>query len=287
MEPFTAKNAEIIVKPPRISFLTDRIPPPAPLYIDGQDELQILINANAPSEYLLQTRLLRPDGSILTHSETLRNLTSNYANNNVTIRLTEGFLLSVTLTSNSGETQPGTVWASAIINKDQFNPNTARQVLFQGHLTTRRALTWPNGPMEAPTDGAGFLDVISSADPAAGAEVNVVLSTTTICEIISASAQLVTDATAATRTVSWATDDGTNIYGQYVEPAGQIASLTCQHSFGQGCGPASLANVVFHTAAPVGLRVPAFHRLRTITNGLQAGDNWGVCRILVKRWPQA
>src|SRR5438034_982395 len=52
--------------PPAVSFLTTRIPPPAPLYLTREDVLQVEVyNSVTAAVISLGARLLRPDGVIV------------------------------------------------------------------------------------------------------------------------------------------------------------------------------------------------------------------------------
>ena len=99
--------AEILSKNPLITFKTKDVVPPSAVYIDVQERLQIQINTLQAASIMLTTRLLRAaDGVIVKHSQLLIPTLLSYASQDFNIFLTEGFLLSLTLTDVIGSVQP-------------------------------------------------------------------------------------------------------------------------------------------------------------------------------------
>jgi hypothetical protein len=132
-------------------------------------------------------------------------------------------------------------------------------------------------------DTQGEILTLSSADPAAGAEISYTLPAGYRYQILSVQATLVTDATAANRFPVLTINDGTNDVAGFAAGTAQTATQTVAYQFGPGIAgyQASLRTHV-PTATPLILK--AGNIIKTVTAGIVAGDNWGIARICVMRW---
>jgi hypothetical protein len=121
---------------------------------------------------------------------------------------------------------------------------------------------------------------VSSADPAAGAEISYTIPTGQLFEVTAVTFALVTSATAANRRVALTFDDGTNVFFKSVAQVVQTASLTWTYSAGAGgVDTTSVAGTDMKLVLPVGLILPGGYRIRTASTALEADDNYGIARI--------
>ena len=95
---------------PEVSFLTTRIPPPAPLYLTREDVVQVeLYNSVSNAAISVGARFLRPDGVIVPVVRDFRP-TADRSRNVFTLDLGEGYLLGLHF-GTSAVTQPGQAYA--------------------------------------------------------------------------------------------------------------------------------------------------------------------------------
>lgn len=133
-------------------------------------------------------------------------------------------------------------------------------------------------------DSEGILTTVAGADAANGAEAGTItVPAGHAYKLLMYSVALVTDANAANRWVSLVLDDGTTVLCRMQSKSQLTASLTVQMSWGVQLGNgASGAALVTGGAIDCGLPedkrllLKAASRIRTITTGIQATDNYGV-----------
>ncbi len=136
-------------------------------------------------------------------------------------------------------------------------------------------------------NGHGLIRLITGTNPAAGAEVSEAVPAGVRWRILTVEIILVAEVTAAVRTVELAFDDGANVYFDRKSPADQAASETREYHF----SPVGYTDSAFiDTDIVLGippLILPAGHRIRTITNNLQSGDDFSAPLLLVEEWDES
>lgn len=161
--------------------------------------------------------------------------------------------------------------------------------LIQGYVTHEQVRAWPGSPLETSDSGPGCMRTLTGTDPAAGAEISETVPTGARWELTAIGFTLVSDATVATRRPNLFLDDGTlNDYFRSANPGTQTASSSNRYHFAPSM---PLAAIVGGTSQLGGLItphiMPAGHRIRTATNSLQAGDNYGSPTYVVREWLEA
>lgn len=133
----------------------------------------------------------------------------------------------------------------------------------------------------------GRLTLKQSADPAAGAEITFVADEDII--VHSVYVTLVTSATVANRRVHLIADDGANgannIFWRQPATVDITASLTEPITAFEGATSTAAAGVLVLTLPVGGLRMRRNDRLRTLTTGIDVGDNYGAMNLWVERQP--
>lgn len=270
---------------PLINYRTTDVTPGSPIYVQNEDSLVFGatgdVSVGAPLR--ITYRLLRPDGTIINANSTADlGLAGNMTL--TSIRLTEGFLLSCGVGQLVALGSPGRTYCTMGLVRGDPNQQPFSAVLFSGYLTAHRSLGWPGGPTEAEGSGQGFLRTIVGTDPAAGVEVSEVVPGGVRWRLISLVAALVTDATVINRFVGLWLDDGASVYFKSTGPS-HPASNTIPYTFSTAAikDPGVLSGGTL-MPIPIGIVLPAGHRMRTNTLNLQAGDNYGAPIFLVEQW---
>lgn len=269
----------------QIHFLTDQVPPPAPLYVTSDDELKIIVwNSVASLSVQVTLRILRPDGQIVPQLETI-NPTSDRVGNTKFYPLQEGFILGVAVAATSGE-QLGATYVQVAISRGGTGANGFfAQLLTSGYIGQFRALTWPGVIMEHSQAGPGNIRSITGSSPAAGAEIAETVPTGALWRLNSFQFGFTASANVATRYPELVIDDGANtllqIDGARNITAGQAFSL----GFGAGMQfrqSPQQNHDLYALPGPFILR-PGY-RVRTSTLSLQANDQYTAPQYQVEEW---
>lgn len=158
------------------------------------------------------------------------------------------------------------------------------KLLLAGYVHQTSVLAWPGGVNRLSVEGPSNIRVVAGSDPAAGAEISETVQSRSRWRLLSLIATLVTDATVVTRIPSIVQDDSANIFVRDPMATGVGASQTKIFSWSiKGAGTEQTNTI---ETAPLSDDVILLRnfRLRTVTEGLQAGDNWGVPRFMVEEW---
>ena len=124
----------------------------------------------------------------------------------------------------------------------------------------------------------------TGSDPLAGAEVLLTVPWGGRWQLHAMRLVLVTDTTAVNREVDLVIDDGTNTLLMIEPPALQGLGGTRGYNYGTGFPSLNALTQEFLIPFPAGLMLQSGYRLRTVTTNLQAGDNYGIPRVLVEEW---
>ena len=133
----------------------------------------------------------------------------------------------------------------------------------------------------------GFQLVTLADDPAAGAEVAVTVPGRAAWRVLSVLVALVADATPVVRRPALVLDDQTTTYLTIPSAADQANTTTVTYNWSELLGYSIADATGLRQAMGMqGLTVQPGHRLRTVTTGLQAGDNYGRPVLLVHEVPE-
>lgn len=170
---------------------------------------------------------------------------------------------------------------------------TWRTLFCQGYLYVGTILTL--GFFGEQGEGRGQIRTITGTNPAAGAEISETVPTNARWKLLSFTAVLVADGNASNRFANLVIDNGTTANrraGPMRQGVAQTASQTRTHIWSIGHGPMSRdadnitdtdSILVGYFMGDVGLLPPAA-RIRTITTGLLAGDNYAAPIFQVEEW---
>jgi hypothetical protein len=124
--------------------------------------------------------------------------------------------------------------------------------------------------------------IIQSTNPIAGAEFSLTVPDRRIWKPLALSAVLVTDATIINRRPSLVFDNGTDIFARIA--AGTVNSESGTYRWSWIRGTTAMEDnegKVSVCPLPSDLIMLPGYRIRSLTNGIQAGDDWGVATLLV------
>lgn len=138
-----------------------------------------------------------------------------------------------------------------------------------------------NKPM--PLGVIGTAEIIT-LDPVAGAEW--IYTADYDMLVLSFVANLTTSAAVANRVVAVVADDGTNIFMQIGSSANQTATLTytyCGYAGSISSGGVAGGRLTIGFPA-TGIKLRKGDRIRSLTNLIDVGDNWGVANLQVEHY---
>jgi hypothetical protein len=265
----------------------------APLYLTGEDAIRLTaFNAAANVRLALRGRFLpvqqsahEPPSTVGVFESELVPTTDRLA----TLRTTplgEGWLLDWSLVAVAGTPKIGQCFAVVSLVRGGAGATIDFATLGQGYVTNVRRLGGPGVSLQSgsPFDGAGVLRSFAGTNPAAGAEISETVPTGARWRFISLRATLGTDATVANRAPVLTFDDGATAYAGAAGNFNQAASLSFVYHFGAVGVNHVQTSVAAMVSTPGNLVLPAGHRIRTITGGIQVTDDWSAPQLLVEEW---
>src|SRR5574341_797068 len=177
---------------PQISFASQSVAPPSPLYIHRDDNLNVQVwNALASATVVLRARLLLPEGTVVRVEREFA-LTSARALNQFSLNLTEGFLLDLTLNASVGVPRRGQMYA--LVRVVHGDPDLAQDslLLLADYVEQMKPATWPHSTPHSSLEGRGMLRSITGTNPAAGAEISETVPTNARWKLLEVTFSLVT-----------------------------------------------------------------------------------------------
>lgn len=264
---------------------------PYSIYVDADDKVVVTVWTSlslASSDLILWIRFLTIDGKVQTRKSYINSTSDRIRTRNYIGVGGPGWIIGISLLVDANTATPrvGQVYATIGLAKYLDGANTHITSLLSGYVLGRDALSWPPGLQHSSVEGPGLIRSITGTDPAAGAEISETVPTNARWKLISLSANLVTDATAANRNVYFIIDDGATILFQSSLFFNQSASVAARHSFGAlTVQTGTLSGSIISThAGPCDCLLFQGYRVRTATLNLQPGDNWGQPQLWVEEW---
>lgn len=277
-------GADARIQSTEIGLDVQHASPPTAAYVGKDDSLWIMCSNNAPSTVTVNARFLMPSGEIKLNQWTIAFTLSRSAQFKQ-IQLTECFLLSVAVVSNTASSATNiSCYVAAIVSRLVPTAFNAAQSLCQGYSSGTMPISWPTGVNTTNVDCAGVPHVLVGGAPIAGAEISETVPANAKWKITSIQATFTTSATAGNRFPAVTLDDGTFTFGTYPACAGIAAASQFRYTWLVGAllGPGGENAQVGSIPAETFL-MPGF-RIRTLTTGLAAGDQWSAPTYLVQEW---
>jgi hypothetical protein len=258
----------------------------SPLYVTGEDALAVTVNNAAAGVTVTITGRTLGFGQ-LRPSPFTQTLTPATDRSSSVVRFTlgDGWLLNAQVIVSAGTPAVGQTFARLSLVRGITANAVDEFTLAADYVTAKLPLSYPGSGVLRSTDGAGALRSITGATPAAGAEISETVPAGARWELIAFLWQLITGVAVANRTSRLVIDDGVNVLWNAPTTPVQPASLTINYAAAQGlvAGFQDTFSTNF-TPIPFGVKLAAGFRLRTGTVNLQAADQYGVVRYLVREW---
>lgn len=260
---------------------------PSAFYMTGEDALQLTVACSAAGVRVrVSGRFLGFDGVPRPFSHDIL-ATNDRVVSSLVRALGEGWLLNLHCAVVSGTTAYGSCWARVQVVRGLAASGIVLGTLCAGYVTSVQVIAFPGGRIQNMVEGPGNIRSITGTDPAAGAEMTETVPTGARWKLLALSIRFVTDATVVNRLPVLQYDDGTTIHFASDPEAAQVASLDHRWVTGPAIARLGAAWQTRQWAAPAPVLLAAGSRIRTATDGIQAGDNWGAPQLLVEEWIDA
>lgn len=184
------------------------------------------------------------------------------------------------------------IWVSVIDSDFNYSENSAYvQVglqingefitnLFTGYLDYTRALSWPAPISEKRHPGGGRIATVTTANPAAGAQISYTTVANQFMRVRNIVVTLVTSATVANRLVGFRFSDPIGGARKIISPVAQTATQTKTYylaEYNSGMGTSS-ANEIF-VPLPNELFLNSGTVITTVTDNMDGTDDFGAATI--------
>jgi hypothetical protein len=276
---------EIYTRPPAVQFATTGVAPPSPAYVTREDILRVQLWSTIPDVTVnLDVRLLLPNGIISPiHYDLVPS--GDAATNTFDIDMAEGYLLSAVLTSASAP-KGGAMYGRIVLFRGAAAAATHHMLLAAGYIVAAGGVSWPQPAFVQPGDGPGYVRVVLGTAPAAGAEISLTVGGARRWLVTSVTFTLTTSAVVANRAVNLTIDDGTTMVAMLDPPAVVPASTVARFTYATGLTRAARTDTSHQIPWPADLHLTGGWRIRTVTTGLQAGDQFSAPVVSVREWVQ-
>lgn len=199
--------------------------------------------------------------------------------------LNEGWLLSVAIRIDAGAPLDGQTYVRVELGAGRAGQFTPLDVLTADTLTAAHLVGWPGSPIRGPLEGPGALRAITGTNPGVGNEISETVPTGARWELFGFFTNLSSSAGVVNRRPQLYIDDGTNRVYQVSANNTQAQSLVYSYAFAQGASQvADTTNLAVTSPLPVGMRLGAGYRIRTVTTNIQGADFYTAVAYLVREW---
>jgi hypothetical protein len=271
---------------------TDTPPLPLPLqftlgqavYLTGEDHLRVRsLNSAAGVTLAVEGRQFTVDNVFKPFRERHVPNTNRTAATS-TFHLGEGWLVDLQVRASGGTPRRGECFVVVELIRGFTGDVQPATTLIQGYVLDTSSRAWPASPLELSTEGPGNLRTITGTDPGAGVEITETVPTNARWRLIGMGVNLVTDATAGNRTVTISVDGGGTAFAAAIASLAQTATQTTPYFFAEYGVVTAVAQVLVMVPLPTSVLLSQGGRIKTLTIGLVAGDNWGAPTYEVEEW---
>ena len=272
-------------RPRAIQFETSGFAPPTALYVQPEDFLNIYINADTLllNSFSVNVRMLLPSGQIVIGQYSIPTVAAG-TGNNYSLSLPECFLLSVSVDFMNTSLFTGRAWASIRLGRIKAVFAQTGQLLAAGYVTPNYSVAFPGSNVTSVGAGAGWIHSITGSTPGAGADISETVPAGIRWRIISFVATLVTSVAVANRAPILQITDGTHTTYYGATPTIQGAGVSWAYTFGPGMQQIAGTQGVTGLPCPDGLKLGGGSQIKTLTNSLQAADQWSAPQYVVEQW---
>lgn len=270
---------------PATSIITKNLPAPVAQYVGTDALLRVTFrSAVAGQNLIVRTRLLRSDDGVITSSEDLVPTNNSGVLTVSTIGLTEGFLLSCEITSDSVSLARGMCFVSVELCHGTATQLHRDLLLIQDYIATGYATSWPGGVPTLSTTGPGATQVASIPGSGAGLDFNMSFQNGLRLRFAGISLTLTTSAVVANRVPTFQFQAaGVTVY-QVTVAAPIPASTVARINLGAGIGPPSVNSNNHLLPIPENMILAPTPIFASLTAALQAADNYSAITPIWEQW---
>jgi hypothetical protein len=154
----------------------------------------------------------------------------------------------------------------------------------QGYVTANSPRTYPNDTIQRSVDGRGTWRIVPGTAPAAGADFVDTVPANTRWLVVAVAYQLAAAVAVANRTPVLTVDDGANVIWETFNNVAVTSGQTAKYRAGAGVTLNTVNTLDVQDALPEALLLPAGSRIRSVTGGIQAADQFGAIFYNVEEW---
>lgn len=200
------------------------------------------------------------------------------------VDLNEGFLLSVSATTNTSGSQIGMTFITVGIARGGINDFIVPRILISRYVVTGQFVSWPHFPPLASTEGAGRIRVIDNSAIPEDPPNTLTVPDNRRWRFISGRALFTTDANAATRFVSLTMRVLGDTYFEVTDSDGISANTAIPLVFADVGQGSVVSNHALSMATPANLILLSGHILTISVTNAQSGDTLTDVIYLVEEW---
>lgn len=278
--------AQSTSRAPQVQFLVSEVPPPAVIYMQQDDQLFVQCRCNLPISALpiiVRGRYMLPDGTIRTIEQDIPTVLG-LSQPSIFIPLGECYLFAVDVLPNGNWCGVGQLHVSISIVRYGISLINSVQCLAAGMCTMFNPVSWPASGIRSAVDSQGFIRSIQGTVPAAGAEISESVPSGVRWRLLSIFYSLQASAAVANRISTVTIFDGvhsTDVFGPGIT---QTAGILLTYTNAKYANPVgALPGIGNRTSLP-DIILPPTWAFKTLTAGLQAGDQYSAPQYVVEEW---
>jgi hypothetical protein len=196
----------------------------------------------------------------------------------------EGFILSVACDVPNQVSAGQYTFAAISLLRGAVSTDPVSETLFSGYCNSNYGIGYPERGIERRSDGFGSVRTIIGTTPAAGAEITETTPTNAMWQLMLFSNTFTTSAAGGNRSLQYIIDDGANELYRISTVVNEGPSLTFKNQLSpNGINIGDVGNNSLD-ALPIPLIMMPGYRVRTLTSGIQAGDQYSAVHYQVKEW---
>lgn len=281
----SAPSIPILTKASLVSFATRNVQPPSAVYVTSDDRLHVSAWVFSLGQPTLNVtfRLLMPDGTVTIGGGSVMPTTARHRNDFL-LTLSEGFLLSVVVSTPTTGVLRGQFYVELDIARINGSLPEDRQPLMSDYLTTANSFGWPGGEQRTSVEGPGAIFGQQQTGIAGNSGVQFSVPQQARWRLQAAAIQFTTSAVAGQRQLSLEIQTGgAGGTWTYLNPNVQAASLTWNYGCSNIPLTAGAASPVQYMVFPDMTITPSGSIIFLASGGL-AGDTWNSVTVWYEEW---
>lgn len=258
-----------------VYFRRHRVQPPGMVYVTVDDLFVLKVfNPSVAANVNVSIRYLDAAGEVLPQFQQFQNIPASGTVHTFNFRGSEGYVLSATISTPGAS--GGAVYVQLEVGRGAGSQDlTEGHLLIAGYPGSFAALGYPQTQPLPPNAGAGFTRSVTVTNPAAGADWSITVPTGASWTLNGVSALFTASAAVANRLpeIVLVSPGGTNLF---VGTQNTFVTASQAITFMTGGNQVTLmpnANLAY-VATNTSIRLQAGAVIKSVTTGIQAGDQW-------------